>query len=159
MKSLPLLASALALAMLAGCPSGTDLPQKPQIEPDVTELNFGAPFYGVCVGAEQPGTVQLRNGGKEDLVISKVEITGTNAGLFSLYSPKPDVPQFPMTVTSETSGFVTLIYAPTARGKHSARLEITSNAENQPKLTIPMSPIAADKTDDADLCNPPGPSP
>ncbi len=152
MKRLPLLASALALAIVLGCcTNGTDLPQNPQIEPDVTELNFGAPYFGICVGAKQPGTVQLRNGGKEDLVISKVEITGTNAGLFSFW---PDDPQLPMTVESETAVPVTVIYAPTAKGNHSAKLRITSNAENHPVLDIPMSPIAADKTIDAVRCNP-----
>lgn len=152
MKRPSLLASALALAMLAGCgANGTDLPQKPQIEPDITELGFEAPLYRVCVGMEQPQTVQLRNGGTEDLVISKIEITGTHAGLFSFGL---DVPQLPMTVASETAFPVTVFYAPTARGNHSAKLRITSNAENHPVLDIPMSPLAADETDDAVRCNP-----
>jgi hypothetical protein len=152
MKRPSLLASALALAMLAGCgTNGTDLPQKPQIEPDVTELGFEAPLYRVCVGMSQPQTVQLHDGGREDLVISKIEITGTHAGLFSFW---PDVPLLPMTVASENAVPVTVFYAPTVRGSHSAKLRITSNAENHPVLEIPMSALAADMTDDPVRCNP-----
>lgn len=154
MKRLSLPASALALAMFVGCGGNevVDLPQKPQIQPDVTALNFGMPINSVCVGARQPQSIQLKNGGKDDLSIDLIEITGTNANLFtfeadSLHSTRP------IKVASGTAVVVTVYYAPTSRGQHSAQLEITSNAENHPKLTVSMNPKAVDKTTDPTHCN------
>lgn len=115
---------------------GEDIPQKPQIEPDRTEIQFGGEFAdAVWVGTTVRETLQLKNGGAEILEISEVAVSGTDAALFGA---KIDT----KSVDTEQKAFVELSYAPDAVGKHSAVLTVTSNAENTPKLEIKLSATA-----------------
>jgi len=132
-----------ALATLAlvatGCGDngGEDLPDKPLIQPDRIELNFGADFgNAVYVDSSVPDTVQLRNGGRQDLVISKVELSGPDADAFTITGDPAG------TVESAQTTFVQVTYTPTTSGAHRATLTITSNADNNPTLTITLSPSA-----------------
>lgn len=130
---------ALAAFALAACGggTGTELPEKPQIQPDRVELNFGADFQNaVYVDSSLPDTIQIKNGGKQDLVLTSWEMSGTDAAFFKVTGePKK-------TIASNTAAFIEVTYSPTAPGSHHATLTIVSNAENKPNLTITMGPSA-----------------
>ncbi|MBI5543475.1 MAG: hypothetical protein HY901_06270 [Deltaproteobacteria bacterium] len=136
MRTLCTLLAVVALTAL-GCGGDGDLPDKPQIQPDRVELNFGADFSNAVYVDSAPGdTVMLQNKGNEDLLISKVEITGPDAQFFTVAGQPAG------NVESTKTTFVAVVYRPTAAGKHKASLVITSNAENSPTLTINMGPSA-----------------
>ncbi|HEY3451699.1 MAG TPA: choice-of-anchor D domain-containing protein [Myxococcales bacterium] len=130
---------ALAAVALAACggPTTSDLPEDPLIQPDRIELNFGADFgNAVYVDSSLSDTIQLQNGGKQQLTISKVELSGPDAAFFSVTGqPKT-------AVESTKSTFVQVTYAPTEPGSHKATLTITSNSKTNGTLTITMAPSA-----------------
>lgn len=129
----------LAAVTLAGC-GGTDLPQKPLIQPDRVQLNFGSDFNNaVYVDTEPQETVQLKNGGQELLTIASVTITGTDAGLFTAALTG-------QSVESLKKAFLTITYKPKAAGKHSAKAVIVSNSSENPTLEIPLNATAVNKT-------------
>jgi hypothetical protein len=141
MKRFSLLVAFAAAAILVGCgKSEPDLPQKPQIKPDRGEVDFGGSNgLRTCVGQGTPATVLLFNKGKDDLVITKVEIKNSNSTVFSLATDT-----LPVTVRSNDSTFARLTYSPKAVGTNTATLEIVSNAENSPTLELFMTATAVD---------------
>lgn len=115
-----------------GC-AGEEMPEKPQIEPDRTKLQFGQEVgEAVYVGTRPVETLQLRNGGLEKLEIANVLISGPNTAQFKAEIDKKSV-------ESLQKAFVQVIYEPTQAGTHTATLEITSNAENTPALKVELS--------------------
>ncbi len=144
----------MALSLLvAGCLGDPKLPQKPQIEPDRTEIAFGGDFTtgadAVWVNTVQTETLQLRNGGTDALSITAMSLSGANAGLFTVaINPDADaggVGTLPKSVASRERAFAQVTYAPKAAGKHEATLTITSNAENSPTLVVPLHGTAVAK--------------
>ena len=118
-----------AAAALWGC-HGSDVAQKPRIQPDRTELGFGSEYGdAVFVGTRPQETLQLKNGGQDDLAVASVAVQGANGAVFTAVLDK-------QRVKSGETAFVAVTYAPTASGSHSAQLVIASNAENSPSLTI-----------------------
>ena len=117
-----LLCALAAVALLApGCGGEGDLPEDPTLAPDLSVLTFGGTFgTAVYVDSSPQQTLQLKNGGKKDLVIANVSIEGPDAALFTA------VPSG-QTAESGKAVFVVVTYAPTAAGSHSASLVIQSN--------------------------------
>jgi hypothetical protein len=137
----------VAALVVSGCGGDSvNLPDKPQIQPDKVQLNFGADFgNAVYVDTTVFDTVNLQNKGKGDLVISKVELSGADAANFAITGdptcPSTDptcttAAHASATVLSTKSAFVQVAFAPTKPGKSLATLTITSNAENTPSLAI-----------------------
>jgi hypothetical protein len=160
MRRFSLLASALALALVSACGKTEDLPQKPQIESERSKLTYGNPITSTCVCAQNYETPALRNGGKDDLKITAVELKQP-ANLFTLKSEgcmesAVTSCSAPVTVASTGSTWVTVYYNPrvkTAPGaSNEATLTITSNAENHPTLELPISTTAVDYSDNSTLC-------
>lgn len=115
-----------------GC-AGEEMPEKPQIEPDRTALQFGQEVgNAVYVGTSPSETLQLRNTGLETLQIANVTVSGPNADRFTAEIDKKSV-------ESLQRAFVQVVFNPTQAGDHTATLEITSNAENSPSLKIALS--------------------
>lgn len=136
-----------AAAILVACGKSTDLPQKPQIERDRNEMTFGGPVLATYVGTQTAETLLLKNGGKDDLHISDIKVTGANASLFQIShfgvrDSATAIDTLPVKVPSNDSGWVELVYKPSAAGTHTATLTITSDAENQPTLTLSMKATA-----------------
>lgn len=135
---------ALAIsACLVACGGDTTLPAKPQIQTDMTQLTFGGDFgNAVYVGTQKTNTLQVMNGGTETLHISDVTITGTNKELFG-------TPLWVLhDIESTKVAVIQVTYTPkaaTGKNADTATLVITSNAENKPTLSIPLSAKAVVK--------------
>ncbi len=130
---------AAVVTMNFGCGSEEELPDKPQIQPDRTALFIRGgetpDSRSLWVDTQNMETLMIRNEGLEQLRISNVFITGDDKGLFqaSLTSD---------TVESREVAFVVITYSPLSAGTHKASLVIESNAENNPTLTLEMTPTA-----------------
>ena len=125
-----------ALVALAAC-GGSDLPRKPQISSDRAALGFGSDVgEAVFVGTTRTETLQVKNGGQDVLTLQAPKISGTNADLFTAVLDKTSV-------ESGKKAFVQVTYKPGSVGKHSATMDLLSNAENAPTLTIKLAAEAA----------------
>jgi len=126
------LAIAFTILALAACPGGNDLPVKPQLKLDRSSIGFGQEFgSGTFVGTSPQQSIQITNGGQQDLVISGTTLTGDPA--FTKNGPSTT------TLKSNEQTFVQLIFTPTAAGNFSAKLNIASNAENAPSQDVPVT--------------------
>ncbi len=146
----PLLA---ACVLLAGCSPaegpdagpdagtgdvGAALPLKPLIQPDRLQVDFGGDFgNAVYVGTQPQEVVQLKNVGQELLTLSNVSLTGPEAGLFTAGVNTASI-------ESLRKAFLTVTYQPTAAGKHSAKVVITSNSSENATLEIPVTATAVE---------------
>ena len=114
----------------AGVDAG--LPELPQALLDRLTLAFGQEFgRGVYAGTRVTETLQVRNGGRQDLVVSAARVTGPDASVFSLQSSGPSA-------ASLESLFFQVQFTPTRTGAHAATLEVVSNAEHAATMVIPL---------------------
>ena len=113
----------------AGC-SNTTIGRTPiTISADPLSVSFGSQ----PAGARLSRTVTLRNDGLAILVLSQIAITGDARGAFSA-GPAPT------SLSPATSATFQVTYAaPDATGADGASLTVSSNADNAPQLSIPLS--------------------
>lgn len=110
-------------------------PAAPQIEPDRTQLSFGAEFgRAVYVGTVPVETLQLRNGGAQALAVETPTLSGPDSALFAVR-----VPAAKQSAAFGERAFVQVSYSPKASGTHHAVLHVVSNAADHPALEIPLT--------------------
>ena len=99
------------------------------LSPD--SLSFG----DVQVGQQsQPQSVTLENTGADDLAISGITITGTDAGDFRQTNNCPAAPvAIPPMTNNQSSCTIQVIFAPTATGTRDAYLTVTDNGFKSPQ--------------------------
>ena len=95
--------------------------------PEATLSATALDFQQVRVGESGSLTVTLTNSGTADLVVSDVQIEGTNPDLFALDSGAPG------TLTPGASLDFTVSFTPAAAEFYEASLTITDNAEGSPR--------------------------
>lgn len=88
-----------------------------------------------CKSLQRDTLITIQNTGVLPLVISNFAITGTNANSFAF------IPSNPGTITIQPNDVYQLgiRFDPNAIGLNNATLEITSNAQNSPNLSISIS--------------------
>ncbi|ESP88849.1 beta strand repeat-containing protein [Candidatus Halobonum tyrrellensis] len=84
-------------------------------------LSFGE----VSVGETATGTVEVTNGGSAPLSLESAEVTGADAGAFT-------VTDAPDTVAAGANGSVTVEFAPAGAGARQATLSVAHNASGSP---------------------------
>lgn len=104
----------------------------PIITTSASELNFGS----VAVQNSKVGDIDITNTGLADLEISNIQIVN-NPGVFSIMN----MPTLPLTLGPGETFTLSLLFTPTQAGNYSAILRITSNANNQQTLNIPLSGV------------------
>ncbi|HND28641.1 MAG TPA: MopE-related protein, partial [Myxococcota bacterium] len=105
---------------------------KPEIELEVTSLDFGHVDYGQLI----PGSVTVTNLGEEDLVVESIS---TEAPFY--VSPSN------MTLQGGASGRITVNVQLVAYGAFSSAITIVSNDEDEGTLTVDLSAAAIDDVD------------
>lgn len=109
----------------------------PRISLNRTELNFGGDFgTSVFVEASSPDSLEIRNAGDQDLVISGVEVTGTHAAEFEVTIDPVG------TLAPGKTVVVEVTVTPLAPGLLEARLVVSSNATNRGSADVPIEASA-----------------
>ncbi len=88
-------------------------------------------FDTVVVGSSGERQLVVTNTGSEELDVTEVTITGTDAAFFTVSSPGSGFKLKP-----DESKTLTLRYEPQQRGSHQAELSFVSNAVNQPVVPL-----------------------
>ncbi len=101
----------------------------PLITASKSEINFGT----VQLQNTKISDVDIKNSGLADLTITNLTIAN-NPGVFSVMNPA----QLPLTIGPGETFTVSIIFAPTEARDYSAFLRISSNANNEPTLNIPL---------------------
>lgn len=98
----------------------------------VSSLNF--PDVD-CKFPQKDTLIAIKNTGVLPLIISNFAITGTDANSFAF------IPSNPGTITIQPNDvyYLEIRFDPIAIGLNNATLEITSNAQNSPNLSIPIT--------------------
>ncbi|MBS1149917.1 MAG: putative lipoprotein [Myxococcaceae bacterium] len=111
------------------------MPQKPQLIVDRESLGFGQEFgSGVYIGTMKTDSIQIQNGGLEDLKIESAAYTGDQAF----------VPEGPLKLTlkGKETTFIRVLFTPTAEKVYNGSILIVSNAEtNATTKSSPMKTI------------------
>ncbi|MBS1824706.1 MAG: choice-of-anchor D domain-containing protein [Acidobacteria bacterium] len=102
-------------------------PASPTIATSPSSLDFGA----LPVGQRRDLTLTVSNTGTAPLTISSPAFSSP---LFTLVSPT-----FPVTLAAAAQQVLTIRYAPTAAGSHSATFTILSNDPNRASVAIPLA--------------------
>ncbi|NOY05113.1 MAG: choice-of-anchor D domain-containing protein, partial [Chlorobi bacterium] len=84
-------------------------------------------------------TIVLYNPGNSDLHISRIVITGTDAGDYALRVPPSVPPQ--LLIAAHDSSLISVNFSPSATGLRNAQLEITSDAEGDSIHTIALQGV------------------
>lgn len=79
-------------------------------------------------------TVAITNNGVDDLEITNLDFSGTNAAEFSLQSP----PTLPLTIGSGQTEILSVAFDPAQTGNREASLEISSNDLNNAVFSLPL---------------------
>jgi hypothetical protein len=100
------------------------------------EIELGSPFdFGsVPVGTNKDVVFEIMNTGKVDLVLNgSVEISGTDAAMFSIQAPPSSV------IPPNTSSVFSIRFAPSTEGAKTATLTIRSNDPNEGEYTVTLT--------------------
>jgi len=104
----------------------------PAITLNRSSVNFG----NVTVNASKDEVITITNSGKESLIISAIDLAGTDATAFDITNGQPASGQ-PITVAPNGTHTFTVRYAPTEeKSLHTARVVIASNASTNPTITL-----------------------
>lgn len=111
------------------------MPQKPQLIVDRESLGFGQEFgSGVYIGTMKVDSIQIENGGLEDLKIDSANYTGDQA--FVAEGP------LKLVLKGKERTFIRVIFTPTAEKVYTGSILIVSNAEtNATNKSAPMKTI------------------
>ncbi|MFZ5905838.1 MAG: choice-of-anchor D domain-containing protein [Nitrospirota bacterium] len=105
--------------------------------PDISVSPGSYNFADITVGSTFARTFAIANTGSQDLVISSMNITGTDAGMFTLQAGT--CPNLSPTLSTGGSCMVTVVFTPSSEGVKNAILEILSNDPDTPTLNIVLS--------------------
>jgi hypothetical protein len=120
----------LILLAIAGC-SRSDPPRNPQIVLNRDAVDFGTSSgLGTYVGTSRTDSLDIKNGGTQDMLVSGISISGDSGFTYTTSQP------LPYTVPGLQHLFVTFYFAPAAARAYSATATITSNASNEPSKAI-----------------------
>jgi hypothetical protein len=119
-------------------------PKKPVVDvkltgsappPKISTTPSSVKFGNLAVGdTSAPKTVTIKNTGTSDLVISDINITGTNASEFGQTNNCTTIP-----IPAGASCTVTVTFAPISVGKKSAIIAISSNDPKKPTINVKLS--------------------
>jgi hypothetical protein len=108
------------------------LPQKPQLVVDRESLGFGQEFgSGVFIGTSKTDSIQISNGGLEDLKIESAAYTGDQA--FVVEGP------LKTTLKGKETTFIRVFFTPKAEMVYTGSILLVSNAETS--ATTKSSPM------------------
>lgn len=118
----------------SGC-GKESLPQKPQLIVDRESLGFGLEFgSGVYIGTMKTDSIQITNGGLQDLTISSATYSGDQ--VFAVEGP------LKTTLKGKETTFIRVIFTPTEEKMYMGSILISSNAEtNATTKSSPMKTI------------------
>ncbi len=139
---------ALLASWLMSCQCGNERPTTvtPQLEVTPASIDFGA----TTAGQSAARTLTLRNPGRVTLTVSKLELSGDAVFSFTPSSVAP--------IALDGAAELTVTFAPTAVGAHTARLTISSDASNAPELIVSLVGTATlDACANVTCATPPGP--
>lgn len=88
---------------------------------------------GTYVGTSRSDSLDIKNGGIQDMVVSGISISGDSAFTYTTSQP------LPYTIPGLQHLFVTFYFAPTAARVYSASATIVSTAANDPSKTVGLS--------------------
>lgn len=118
------------LLALCGC-SRSDPPRNPQITVNRDTVDFGTSAgLGTYVGTYRSDSLDIKNGGVQDMVVSSISISGDSGFTYTTSQP------LPYTVPGLQHLFVTFYFSPAAAGSYSATATIVSNASNDPNKAV-----------------------
>lgn len=103
---------------------------KPGIEVDKTEINYG----NLEVDVIKDTTLIISNTGTADLKIEEINISGTDAEVFSF-----DAIEFPKFLQPNENINVTVRFAPTEEKLYTAKLNILSDDLDKPEVSVDLS--------------------
>lgn len=104
----------------------------PLISSSKTEVDFGT----AVTQNSKVADVDITNTGLADLEISNIQIVN-NPGVFSIMN----MPQLPVQLGPGETLTLSILFTPTEAKTYNAILRITSNANNEPTLNIPLTGI------------------
>lgn len=123
--------------------SGDSLTDKAQVCPDRASLGFGQEFgTGTYIGQKPQDTIDIRNGGIANLNVASATISGDAEFTLSVAYNKADGTigtELPGAVPGNKNLFLRVIFAPTLAKAYSATVTVTSDAENTPTATFPIT--------------------
>ena len=108
--------------------SGTGV--RPRIEVNPMAIDFGTQG----VGTTSAQVMVLRNTGLSTLLISSISLTGPDAGAFTLEGVT-----LPMALEPSQTRAVTVRFTPVVGGKATATLQVNSNDEETPVVTVSLT--------------------
>ena len=108
-------------------------------DPDITVTPTSHSFGLISPGTSSEQTFEVSNIGGGDLNVTAVNLTGADAGEFSIVSGGD-----PFTLGVGESGDVVISFNPSSLGVKNATLEIQSNDPDQPLLEIPLTGEGSD---------------
>ncbi len=122
----------LPIILLAiGSCSRSDPPRNPQIVLNRDTVDFGTSSgLGTYVGTYRSDSLDIKNGGIQDMVVNSISISGDSGFTYTTSQP------LPYTVPGLQHLFVTFYFAPAAAGAYSATATIVSTASNEPSKTV-----------------------
>ena len=136
-----LLAALLTVATLTACgapPKVCDpdvLLDAAQACPDRASIGFAQEFgSGTVIGTSVQNSIRVLNGGLADLHVSSVTFTGDSA-----FTMKTAPDTLPATIKGNQNFLVTVYFAPTEAKAYTGSIVISSDAQNEPSLTIGVS--------------------
>ncbi|NWF76100.1 MAG: choice-of-anchor D domain-containing protein [Nitrospirae bacterium] len=105
-----------------------------QIAVSPSSYDFGTVTVG---SSSSPVTFTISNTSTEDIIISNIDITGTDSDQFTLQTGT--CTSLAPTITSGGSCTVTVTFSPTSEGSKSASLQIISSDSGSPNLNVLLS--------------------
>ncbi|RMF59733.1 MAG: choice-of-anchor D domain-containing protein, partial [Calditrichaeota bacterium] len=109
-----------------------DIPQNPQLQPDIDAVPDTLDFGEVVVLDDSLQQLLILNIGTQNLIIDDLGIVGNNDTLFSVVNP----PQLPVTILPGDTLALTVRFAPLSPGNKSAFLVITNNDPDSNPLFV-----------------------
>ncbi|MEM9933041.1 MAG: choice-of-anchor D domain-containing protein [Bacteroidota bacterium] len=116
----------------------TDRPVAADIAVDPMAYDFGAVRAGICTSKP----FVIANEGICDLVITAINVTGTDAADFSSTNST-----LPLTIPAGSREFIQVTFSPSSAGAKSAALSIVSNDPDENPLEVPLSGMGENVTD------------
>jgi len=124
----------LILLALAGC-AKSDPPTNPQLVVNRDTVGFGSDSgFGAYVGTSRQDSIEIRNGGIQDLVVTSLTLAGD-----SNFTYLTSAGSVPITIRGLQQMAVSFYFAPTAARAYSGTFTIASNATNTPSKVITLN--------------------
>jgi len=109
------------------------------VDGDITPDNTDNTDFGsVSTGSTITKVFSIKNDGPGNLLVTGININGTNASEFSLVS----APTFPLTIAANNNQSITVQFAPISTGNRNATLTISNNDINEAKYDFAVLGIA-----------------